>query len=169
MPPKQDIARDILRALRQILKRVSTHSRELSREAGLTIPQLLCMQTLESGLREGPVTAAMVARRVHLSSPTVTRLLDRLEKAGFVARTRDTGDRRKVHLDLTERGRTVLRRSPPLLQEEFLRRLRRLPAEERRTLLHSLDRIAELMGAAEVEAAPLLAPEHDLREVPSKE
>jgi DNA-binding MarR family transcriptional regulator len=44
----------------------------------------------------GPLTPGRLAELTGLTSGTVTGVVDRLEKAGFVRRDRDAGDRRKV-------------------------------------------------------------------------
>lgn len=44
----------------------------------------------------GPMTAGDLANRLSLPTATATRVIDRLESAGFVRRARDTRDRRKV-------------------------------------------------------------------------
>jgi DNA-binding MarR family transcriptional regulator len=50
-------------------------------------------------------SAGELARRVELTSGAMTSRLDALEKAGFVRRVRDPGDRRSVLVELTEKGR----------------------------------------------------------------
>ena len=44
----------------------------------------------------GPLTPGELARLTGMTTGTVTGVLDRLERAGFVARARDTADRRRV-------------------------------------------------------------------------
>jgi len=44
----------------------------------------------------GPLTPGDLARHTGMTTGTVTGVLDRLERAGLVARTRDTADRRRV-------------------------------------------------------------------------
>jgi DNA-binding MarR family transcriptional regulator len=51
------------------------------------------------GLR-GPVTAGELAQSTGLTSGAATRMIDRLEAAGFVRRVHDTADRRRVHVEL---------------------------------------------------------------------
>ncbi|PHX65955.1 MAG: hypothetical protein CK550_02255 [Gemmatimonadetes bacterium] len=48
-------------------------------------------------------------------SPDLTRMLDRLDIAGLVARHRDTNDRRVVHAALTEKGEGLLRAAAPVV------------------------------------------------------
>ena len=50
----------------------------------------------------GPLTPGQLAELSGLQSGTVTGVIDRLEEAGFVSRTRDDRDRRKVHVILDE-------------------------------------------------------------------
>jgi len=49
-----------------------------------------------------PLTPSLLGAALHLSSPATTALLDRLERAGHVRRTRNTVDRRRVDLEMTE-------------------------------------------------------------------
>lgn len=54
------------------------------------------MKTLGVLLREGPMTAGHVARRLSLTTGAVTNLIDRLERQDLVKRVADPKDRRKV-------------------------------------------------------------------------
>jgi DNA-binding MarR family transcriptional regulator len=49
---------------------------------------------------EGPLTAGRIAQLTGLSTGAVTGVIDRLERAGFVRRVRDTADRRKVLVEI---------------------------------------------------------------------
>ncbi|KAA9161900.1 MarR family transcriptional regulator [Amycolatopsis acidicola] len=49
---------------------------------------------------EGPLTAGRIAQLTGLSTGAVTGVIDRLERAGFVRRVRDTRDRRKVLVEI---------------------------------------------------------------------
>ena len=51
----------------------------------------------------GEIAARMITRE-----PDMTRLLDRLEKRGLIARARDTEDRRIVHTHITAQGLELL-------------------------------------------------------------
>jgi DNA-binding MarR family transcriptional regulator len=53
----------------------------------------------------GRVTAGQLASESGLSTGAVTTLLDRLERAGYVHRVRDTVDRRRVLVELTDEAR----------------------------------------------------------------
>jgi len=55
--------------------------------------------------QHGRMTAGELARESGLSSGAITTLLDRLERAGYVRRVRDDEDRRRVHVEPTDRAR----------------------------------------------------------------
>ena len=98
--PDNDMNRydEVLVALRRIIRATDLHSRQLSKIAGLTAPQLLILQLLR---QHTELTVGEVAQRVSLSQATVTTIIDRLEKRGFVKRERGSADKRKVYVYLT--------------------------------------------------------------------
>jgi DNA-binding MarR family transcriptional regulator len=125
----------VIGALRRITRAIDLHSRALVQQHGLTVPQLA---TLRAVANRQPVTASGLAKAIHLSLATVTGILDRLEKRGLVARSRDGHDRRSVVVQLTEAGA-------------------KLVESERTQLLASLQRIAAMMDAERIEAVPVLS------------
>lgn len=152
----------MLRAIRQIVRRISEHSRYLSRSVGLTVPQLVCLKAIAELQVSSPVTVATLSAKVELAPATVSRIIDRLVRANLVSRERQPGDRRKVRLTLTDEGTARLEAMPLPLQEQFLERLSELPPDECASLLASLRRITQLMDATDLDAAPILAPGTDV-------
>jgi DNA-binding MarR family transcriptional regulator len=148
-----DPAREVLTALRRIIRATDLHSKRLDREVGLTTPQAVVLQAVRD---LGEVTNGQLSRRVSLSQGTVTSILDRLEGRGLVERYRSAADRRIVHSRLTRQGRALLRKAPPLLHERFTEAFRRLSPARQTRILATLDEVAAMMGAAELDAAPLL-------------
>ncbi len=73
-------------------------------ELGITYPQYLVLLVLWEHDAQ-PVND--LAKRLHLETNTVTPLLQRMEKDGFVTRTRGKDDGRQVIVSLTERGREL--------------------------------------------------------------
>lgn len=72
-------------------------------ELGLTYPQYLVMLAL---WQDGAMAGSDLAARLQLGPSAVTPLVDRLEAAGLVSRTR-ARDRRVVVVSLTEAGRRL--------------------------------------------------------------
>lgn len=143
----------IVAAIRRIMRAVDLHSRQLVDEHGLTGPQLAVLR--EAG-RLGATSVSALARAVHLSQPTVTGILDRLAKHGYINRVRSESDRRSVMIEVTLAGQKLLNRAPSLLQDRFRRELVKLSDWERSMILATLQRIAAMMEAETLEASPVL-------------
>jgi hypothetical protein len=75
----------------------------------------------------------------------------------LVSRVRSESDRRAVVVELTEQGQTILENAPSLLQDRFRRELLMLEEWEQTQMLATLQRIASMMDAEELDAAPVLA------------
>lgn len=61
---------------------------------------LNCLDVIQ---RIGPLTAGELATETGLTTGAVTAVIDRLERAGFARRTRDSHDRRRVMVEGTRR------------------------------------------------------------------
>ena len=143
----------VLVALRRVIRATDLHSKRLSKHAGLTGPQLLIMRTIRD---LGEVTIGTIAENVSLSQATVTTILDRLELRKLVYRVRSTQDKRKVHAHLTEAGAEILARAPNPLQEDFIQKFPSPPAWAQPMILASLQRVANMMDADDIDASPVL-------------
>jgi DNA-binding MarR family transcriptional regulator len=97
----------------------------------------------------GPLTPGQLAELSGLTTGTVTGVIDRLEKAGFVRRERDASDRRKVLVTLDEQH--LGRQMAPLYagQAESLARVAEaFDAEQRDVIADFLERlVAEAPGS----------------------
>lgn len=140
-------------ALRQIIRATELDSRALAKQSGLTPSQLLLLQMLA---KEGSMTAGAIAKSASLSQATVTALLDKLETRGLLRRARDTADRRRVVVELTDAGKLSETNAPGLLQEQFERRFDTLQDWEQAFLIAALEKIASMLDAEDLDAAPVL-------------
>lgn len=143
----------MLIALRRVIRAVDMHSKRLSQTHGLTGPQALVLKLI---IDHGQLSAGDLARQLSLSQATVTDIVKRLETRNLLARNRDEEDKRRVMISATMEGVKLQAQSPPLLQETFVQRFQQLKAWEQNQLLSSMQRIAELMDAEMLDAAPLL-------------
>ena len=144
---KQDTSAYVLSTLRQIIRAIDIHSRQLSKKYGLTGPQLIVISEIG---QYGTMTIGELARRVSLSQATVTTILDRLELKELAERTRDRQDKRRVYVSITDKARTILETHPNFLQEAFVRRFNALEEWEQTLILSSIQRIAAMMNTAEL-------------------
>jgi DNA-binding MarR family transcriptional regulator len=96
-------------------------------------------------LESGPVTVGSLGDYLYIGDSSTSELVDRLESAGYVVRTRSAADNRVVIVSLTERGRVVAAQAPvggiPLLREK----LKALPEEQLSTLNDALTILAQLL------------------------
>lgn len=60
---------------------------------------------------DGLVKVSEISRQMHVTSPTVTQLLNSLEPNGLIIRQIDPDDRRSVGIRLTEKGEWVTERA----------------------------------------------------------
>ncbi|NVK25488.1 MAG: MarR family transcriptional regulator [Gammaproteobacteria bacterium] len=140
-------------SIRKIIRAIDIRSRKLSKEAGVTGPQLIILQELA---RVKGITAKEVSTNINLSQATVTNILDRLESKSFVKRIRSESDRRRVALFLTDEGKEALLSAPQPIEESFVEKFYSLKEWEQFQLLSSVERISEMMGASDIDAAPVL-------------
>lgn len=144
---------DALIALRQIQRRTEQASKRLAAMAGLTPSQLLVMQILSE---RGELSAGELSKMTQLKHATITTLVDKLVTRGLLSRRRCEEDRRRVWLTLLPEGQTAITTAPDLLQDTFEARFDKLPDWHQAMLVSSLERIAALLDAEDLEAAPIL-------------
>lgn len=149
-----DLRDEILIALRRVVRAIDLHSKHLVQRHGLTSPQAL---VLKETIQRSEPAIGEVAAAVSLSQATVTDIVKRLETRNLVERHKSADDRRRVLLRVTDRGKRLLNESVPLLQERFIERYEKLEQWEQTQLLASLQRIASLMDAEEIDASPVLS------------
>jgi DNA-binding MarR family transcriptional regulator len=137
---------NILTALRRISQAIDVWSRELWHEFGLTAPQLATLREIIAGDNATPVT---LASALHLSQPTVTGILHRLEQQGLIKRKRSTADRRSVLAVVTSRGRKLAEQAPPLLRDRFRQELGNISRRQQSDILSVLQHVAAMMSAPE--------------------
>ena len=153
MPASLDLENQIVAAIRRIVRAIDLHSQHLRENFGLTAPQIAA---LREAARLESATIGVLARALHLSQPTVSGIVDRLERQGLVNRTSSQKDRRAVAVRVTAEGSKVLRAAPSLLADRFRRDLDRLEQWEQLWILSALQRIAAMMNAEDIDAAPVL-------------
>lgn len=144
---------ELLVSIRKVIRAIDLHSKQLTKSSGLTGPQLLIM--IEIDQTHG-ITASQIAKTINLSAATVTNILDRLESRGLISRVRSSEDKRRVSLYLSEAGKECLIDAPKPLQEHFITKFCRLEEWEQSLLLSSMQRIAIMMDADDLDAAPVL-------------
>jgi DNA-binding MarR family transcriptional regulator len=99
--------------------------------AGIGPAQLSALSVLVFG---GPLSLNQLARAEQVKPPTMSRVVDALEKAGLARRRENPSDRRAVLLEATEKGTSLLRRGRDRRVKFLASYLARLSAAELRDL-----------------------------------
>jgi DNA-binding MarR family transcriptional regulator len=133
---------ELANPLRPLLLMLNRHLRREAHAEGITGGQAALLAQIRHhpnlGVRE-------LAAREGISAPSMTRYLDRLERAGLIVRTRSPEDARRIRLALTPKGvrvlRSVRRRRTAWLSE----RLDGLSAAERRAVEAAIEPLGRLL------------------------
>ena len=102
---------------------------------------------------EGPMSASDLCKGISYDAGAMTRMLDRLESKGLIRRTRSAEDRRLLHLELTEEGRSAWPRMREISMTVANRFLRGFSKAEARALEAFLTRMLENAQAQPVRAS----------------
>ncbi len=141
----------IVLSLRRISQAIDVWSRHLLQHYGLTSPQLATLREIQGGRN---VSTGTLASALHLSQPTVTGILTRLEQRGLITRVRSEDDRRSVLATVTEEGKALVAKAPQLLRDSFCEELVTLPVDEQQRILATLQKVADMMHAPQVVEGP---------------
>ena len=144
-----DVEKLSFESLRRMVRAFDLHSRALLKEHHLTGPQLGVLKMLA---QEGQAPIGMLAKHTFLGAPTVTGVVDRLERQGWVTRVASQADRRQVLISITDAGKQILSRNPPLLLDTFCGRLKRLPAAEQKQICSVLQQVAQMIEHSALES-----------------
>lgn len=147
------VEEDVIVTLRQIIRATDLGARKLAISTGLTTSQVLVLQNLR---RTPGLTISKLAEENSLRQATVTTLIDKLEAKELVRRHRSEADRRRVEIFLTDAGQELISRTPAILQNRLNSRLEQLEDWEKSWLLAALQRVAAMLDAEEIDAAPVL-------------
>jgi DNA-binding MarR family transcriptional regulator len=134
---------ELANRLRPVLLMLNRHLRREAHAEGITGGQAALLAQIrnhpELGVRE-------LAAREGISAPSMTRYLDRLEKAGLIIRTRSPEDARRIRLALTPKGFRVLRSVRRRRTAWLAERLDGLAADEQRAVAAAIEPLARLLG-----------------------
>ena len=112
---------------------------EALRPFGLTGTQFNVLRILR-GAGEAGLCGREIGERMITRVPDVPRLLERLEKAGFISRERDPSDRRHVTARITKQGIDLLEATSSL-STPIEQRFKQLSEDQLRTLIDALDSV----------------------------
>ena len=121
---------------------IERHFAQVVARSGVTTQQYNVLRILRGAGDDGLPTLVIRDRMIH-EAPGITRLLDKLEKAGLARRERTSPDRRQVFCFITERGLTVLEELDEAMRAADDVVVASLTEDEQRMLIELLDKVRE--------------------------
>ena len=145
--PRDDSVFGIMQSLRRIFKAIQDYSHEVSKNYGITGPQLWVIKTVSLN---GKLSLSDLGKGMYLQPSTITGLIDALERRGYVARVRDREDRRVVKVQLTPKGQRLAKKAPNPAQGKMIYGLTKLKSSELNLIFNSVQKLAEIMEAQNI-------------------
>jgi DNA-binding MarR family transcriptional regulator len=108
---------------------------------GLSLTEGSCLALID---REGPLSLTQIAAREHLSAPTITKIVVRLEARGLIDRGQEPGDRRVSLIAVSRRGQALLDRIRSERTAYLHQRLAELGADQLDDLVKALPVLEDL-------------------------
>ncbi len=142
----------ILDAIRRLVRHLRIADRAAQSDLGISGAQLFVLTELG---KTGSLSLNDLASRTRTDQSSVSVVVSRLVDAGLVTRERDERDARRLVLNLTKNGRSMLQRAPAVAQVQILAVIDRLTAAERKRFADSFTALVDALGA-EPGPAPML-------------
>ena len=134
------------------LRAVYHFERTLYARFGLGYQEICLLQLLRS---RGKLRVGEAARILEIPLFSATRLVQRLESTGYLAKAQDAGDRRVVLLSVSPRGRSLIRRIEEANYELIMENSASLSREELKAVVLVTQRIDAILGVSESAAEGL--------------
>ena len=140
--PFESLEAEVMLNLMRTADALARSGEKILKLAGLSHTQYNVLRILR-GAGENGLCCREVAERMITRDPDITRLVDRLERRGLLARSRDSHDRRVITLRITEAGRKLLKDLDGPIEENNRNRLSHMEKGDLRRLLELLEAARE--------------------------
>jgi len=136
-------AEDLYEALNQLVRVYQFRDRERICCYDVSVTQCYAVETL---VKRGALRLQLLAEEMFLDKSTASRVIDALERKGYVSRVEDDEDRRAVKIQVTDAGRGLYEKIRGDLIAEERAMIENLSAEARQgalTLLRQITRTTQ--------------------------
>ena len=117
-----------------------------SNEQGIFTPKFWALKLLA---KEGPMHMSTMAKRMQVSKPYITAVLDRLVEEGLAVRSQDPEDRRVINISISASGKEALADAKVRARGNIRRVLSLLDEDDRRRLNSSLLELNDIITKLE--------------------
>jgi len=150
---------NIIDDLRRVFQILNEQSKKVEKDTGLTGPQLWAIKVIHEN---APINLSDLAGRLYLHVTTVGGIVDRLETHNLVKRTRSKDDRRMVSIELTAKGKSLIKNAPEVAQGLLVAGLEELPVTHLVEIDRSMRRLVKIFGAQKIPPKLILSSEVNL-------
>lgn len=136
--PFANVQEEVILSLVRTADQLAVPMNEVLRQENLSLSQYNVLRILRGSGATG-LPCGEIAERMIRRDPDLTRLLDRMEARGLVARSRGLTDRRVVLATITQEGLRLLDSLDQAVAASVVKTLSHMPKERLRTLLELLE------------------------------
>ena len=122
------------------------HKKIFRSEHGITGMQAAQYRLLGVLMRGGTLPMSELGKRLYISKPYMTILVDQLIREGHVERTPDTRDRRVINITITSSGSKHLKQAGALYKDDVKNLLSDLNTEDLEELCQSLEKLRSILS-----------------------
>jgi DNA-binding MarR family transcriptional regulator len=140
--PFESLESEVLLNLMRTADALSRGGEEILKLVGLSLNQYNVLRILRGAGEQG-LCCREVADRMITRDPDITRLVDRLERRGFLTRSRDSKDRRIITVRITSAGLQTLKELDRPIEEYNRNRLSHMEKADLRKLSELLEAVRE--------------------------
>jgi DNA-binding MarR family transcriptional regulator len=141
MDPRRELAESIVHHYLMMHRHQRRASHQLSKEFGISGREIAVLRFLAA---EGSCSVGDISRHLDVRDATSSPLLDEMEQAGWVTRTRCLQDGRRLVISPTDQGRRMAAEAPATMLGRLRDRLPNLSVEELATIDAALKRLIDL-------------------------
>lgn len=122
------------------------HKKIFRAEHGITGVQVAQYRLLGALMKGGMLPMSELGKRLYISKPYMTTLVDQLMKEGYVERIRDTRDRRVINISITPSGIKYLKQGYAVYKDDVKNLLSDLNKKDREELCQSLEKLLSILS-----------------------
>jgi DNA-binding MarR family transcriptional regulator len=147
-----------MNALRSVVRALRVNTRAIELKMGMSLAQLFVLQQLA----DRPADSLNdLAERTATHQSSVSVVVRRLVDRGLVVRTPSASDKRRIEIDVTDAGRSLLAEAPTTIQAQLISGLGQLPTDRQTQLADLLEAWLRAAGV-DLTAPPMIGEDdHD--------
>lgn len=151
---RAELVKDMRAATDELARTALGVQTRIMRQHGLTILQALVLRAVSR--EEQPPDMVHIAELTGLPPSTLTSVVDKLEERSLARRQPHSVDRRRITVDITTEGRALMADLDVSGDRLMLELIAEIPADDVRTTIRVVERLAEAMGSVDLEALGLI-------------